>query len=278
MPWNPIFTICGRTQVLNSSRSGPIKAKGSVYYKKMKIFQSPAPALPGRSRNSDEIPLVDFHAHILPGTDHGSPGLDHSLRQLGCAGAAGIKTIVATPHYYISEGVSIPDFIGKRNKAAEDLKRNYAGSVEIIPAAEVHLSYDAGELEHLPQLCIGGTDYILIEMPYGSWDAWVFDVLLTVSSVRCLKPVIAHIDRYDAESLQKLLPFGFILQVNADSLCSAGIRRRLMPYIGSGDIALLGSDVHDKPEYSYERYTRALKLLGRHAGPMMSKASLILGK
>lgn len=244
----------------------------------MKISPSAAVLPSGQSRPSDEFPLVDFHAHILPGTDHGSPDLSHSLRQLACARAAGVGTIVATPHFYVSEGVSIPDFIEKRNKAADELNRNSDGSVEIIPAAEVHLSYDAAGLEHLPMLCAGGTGYILLEMPYGAWDAWVFDVLTAVSSVRGLKPVIAHADRYDGESLRKLLPFGFVLQVNAESLCGVRLRKRLMPLIVSGDISLLGSDVHDNPEYSYERFKRALKHLGGHAEAMMLKASLILGK
>lgn len=230
----------------------------------------------GSSIASDLPPLVDFHAHILPGTDHGSPGLEHSMRQLRCAGAAGIKTIVATPHYYISEDISIPDFIEKRSAAADTLMRNSAGGIEIIPAAEVHLTYETGELEYLPLLCVDGTDYILIEMPYGAWDGWVFDGLLAVSSVRRLKPIIAHVDRYDTNNLLKLIPFGFVLQVNAESVCRWGVRKRLMPYIKSGDISLLGSDVHDMPEYSYSRYTRALKLLGDNAAAMMAKASFIL--
>ncbi|MHB1151579.1 MAG: CpsB/CapC family capsule biosynthesis tyrosine phosphatase [Eubacteriales bacterium] len=236
-----------------------------------------AGALSAGSNTASKLPsLVDFHAHILPGTDHGSPGLDHSIRQLRCAGAAGIKTIVATPHYYISEGISIPDFIEKRSAAADLLTRNSDDGIVIIPAAEVHLTYETGELEHLPLLCVGSTDYILIEMPYGAWDGWVFDALLAISSVRHLKLIIAHVDRYDTKDLLKLIPFGFTLQVNSESVCRRSVRKRLMPYIKSSDISLLGSDVHDMPEYSYSRYTRAIKLLGDSTAAMMEKASFIL--
>jgi len=138
------------------------------------------------------------------------------------------------------------------------------------------LTYETGELEHLPLLCVGSTDYILIEMPYGAWDGWVFDVLLAISSVRHLKLIIAHVDRYEPNDLLKLIPFGFTLQVNSESICRRGVRKRLMPYINSSDISLLGSDVHDMPEYSYSRFTRAIKLLGDSAAVMMEKASFIL--
>ena len=42
--------------------------------------------------------MTDFHAHILPGADHGSDGMETSLTQLALAEAAGVDTIIATPH------------------------------------------------------------------------------------------------------------------------------------------------------------------------------------
>lgn len=43
---------------------------------------------------------LDYHAHILPGCDHGSSSVAMSLKQIDMAKAAGIKTICATPHFY----------------------------------------------------------------------------------------------------------------------------------------------------------------------------------
>ena len=220
---------------------------------------------------------MDFHAHILPGADHGSPNLDHSLRQLNCAAKAGIKTIVATPHYYTSDGISVSDFAEMRAATADTLERHSGAGINIIQAAEVYLSHETAELEHLPMLCVGNTDYILIEMPYGIWDSGIFDVLLSVVSARCLVPIIAHVDRYSPDNLQKLLTFGFTMQVNAEAVCRRFSRKRLIPYIKSGEISLLGSDVHDMPEYSYSRFTRAAALLSDNITAMTAKASLILG-
>lgn len=220
---------------------------------------------------------MDFHAHILPGADHGSPNLDHSLRQLNCAAESGIKTIVAAPHYYTSDGIAVRDFAEMRAAAADTLERHSDTCINIVQAAEVYLSHETAELELLPLLCVGNTDYILIEMPYGVWDSGIFDALLSVASARRLKPIIAHVDRYSPDRLQKLLTFGFTLQVNAEAVCRRLSRKRLIPYIKSGDISLLGSDVHDNPEYSYLRFTRAAALLGDDITAMTEKASAILG-
>ena len=48
----------------------------------------------------DGLFLVDYHAHILPGCDHGSDGTETSKRQLEAAKAAGIETVCATSHFY----------------------------------------------------------------------------------------------------------------------------------------------------------------------------------
>ena len=47
-------------------------------------------------RSSGAIDLsLDYHAHVLPGCDHGSDRLETSLRQLDMAAAAGIRTVCA---------------------------------------------------------------------------------------------------------------------------------------------------------------------------------------
>ena len=43
---------------------------------------------------------TDFHAHILPGMDHGSTSTETTRNQLSAAKELGISTIVATSHFY----------------------------------------------------------------------------------------------------------------------------------------------------------------------------------
>ncbi len=41
---------------------------------------------------------VDFHNHVLPGLDDGSPSLEESLKMLNAWVALGYKKIIASPH------------------------------------------------------------------------------------------------------------------------------------------------------------------------------------
>lgn len=65
-----------------------------------------------RSNGTIDLSL-DHHAHVLPGCDHGSDGLETSLRQLDMAAAVGIRTVCATPHFY-PHRESVESFLRRR--------------------------------------------------------------------------------------------------------------------------------------------------------------------
>lgn len=208
------------------------------------------------------MPYVDFHAHIAPGIDHGSADLSHSLAQLDSARRAGVGVIAASPHFYISDGVSPADFAGMRDEALCKLREASPGSPRIVPAAEVHLSPGLSKLDGLELLGIGGTDMILIEMPYGVPGPWSYDELAAISR-RGLRVVVAHIDRYPRSCVDNLLRLGLDMQVIADAVCSWFGYRRVLPYLRAGAVKALGSDVHGLPAYSYRRFARAAKKVER---------------
>lgn len=74
-----------------------------------------------RSNGTIDLSL-DYHAHVLPGCDHGSDGLETSLRQLDMAAAAGIRTVCATPHFY-PHRESAESFLRRRAECAQPLHR-----------------------------------------------------------------------------------------------------------------------------------------------------------
>lgn len=74
------------------------------------------PILSRMKRGNMKLDLsLDYHAHILPGCDHGSDGLATSLKQVEMAASAGVKTICATPHFYPHKE-SVESFLRRRKK------------------------------------------------------------------------------------------------------------------------------------------------------------------
>ncbi len=219
---------------------------------------------------------IDFHAHVLPGADHGSDSVATSLAQLQKAAAKGIHTIVATPHFYLQRRHTVEGFLARREKAFQALQEAMdEGSMTIIKAAEVTLAVGLETLPDLDQLCIEGTNYILLEMPMNTWTRWVYDTVYHIAAQRKLRPVIAHVDRYDWSAMLQLLDLGVYAQINASALVSMFRRKRYVQLIRENKVHVLGSDAHMEAK-EYEAFAKAIKLLGAYGDRMMQQASLIL--
>ena len=74
-------------------------------------------SIPMQTRMKEDSSMIDlsldYHAHILPGCDHGSSSVDMSLKQINMAKEAGVQTICATPHFYPHKE-SVSSFIESR--------------------------------------------------------------------------------------------------------------------------------------------------------------------
>ena len=204
--------------------------------------------------------MIDFHAHVLPGCDHGSDGLETSLKQLALAREAGIETLIATPHFY-PQKEPLDDFLQRRNETYELLMKNHTASPEIIVGAEVNLCQGLDRMKGLEKVCISGTRLILIEMPLSYWSQSLEETLLRIQDDDELTVVLAHVDRYDARRIERLLDYGFLAQINAESLVRFFGKRQLLSWIDQGSVVALGSDIHGfKTGYSdFSRAVRGLK-------------------
>ena len=164
--------------------------------------------------------MIDIHTHILPCIDDGSQSVDETLQMLNIMQKAGVEKIVATPHYYY-ERISVDDFLIKRAEAYKKIENKIPEGIEVRLGAEVLLTYDMHK-ENVRSLAIEGTDYILLEMPYGRWDPWVYDEIFKISARHGLEVIIAHIDRYvgiaRSEDIDQIFTMGLKYQVNVDSL------------------------------------------------------------
>lgn len=199
--------------------------------------------------------MIDGHTHVLPGIDDGSKDIVESLEILRQMREEGIQTVVATPHFYPDDDVE--RFLKRREAAyallQEGMRESKEEWPEIRKGAEVLLSVDTPELPGLEQLCIEGTHYILIEMPYMDWSEWVYQAIYKLIVQRQLRPIIAHVERYasvvsDIDKLNRLAQMDVLMQMNTYSLVHKH-KRLALQLIKHNMIHLLGSDVHRSPSH-----------------------------
>ena len=204
--------------------------------------------------------LYDFHSHILPGADHGSNGIETTEKQFDIIEKSGVNAIVATPHFY-PHAHSVDSFLIKRNSAISSACALLDNKdVELYVGAEVLLCEGIERMEELSCLCIEGTEYMLTEMPFGEWSDNLIETLSKISRMG-ITPVIAHIDRYPIEFIQRLMQMPDLkFQINADIFRSLCCRRFYKDLIEKGNISAIGSDLHGVR--GYDSFLKAIKYIG----------------
>ena len=216
--------------------------------------------------------LIDFHAHVLPGIDDGAKDIEEARALLLSQKEQGIRAVVATPHYL--KHTSISEFVERRNAAIELVKREICEEIpEIIPAAEVELYYGFTKRRRLDRLCIEGTNYILIELPFEFWNEWIYEELYQLSVTHKLRPIIAHLDRYittprNLSFVSKIMKSDVLIQVNAGALLKMSSRAIVKAFRKRDAFTLLGSDCHNTQKRACD-YLKACQVIKRKFGEDM---------
>ena len=106
-------------------------------------------------KHAEKMPALslDYHAHVLPGCDHGSDSLETSRKQLEMAASAGVKTVCATPHFY-PHRESVESFLRRRAECAQLLRAHLPERApEVCLGAEVLICNGMERLDGLHRLC-----------------------------------------------------------------------------------------------------------------------------
>lgn len=187
---------------------------------------------------------LDYHAHILPGCDHGSDCVETSQKQIAMAKEAEIKTICATPHFYPHRD-TIHSFLRRRQLSYEKLCAYLTGDdPQILLGAEVLICDEIENMEDLHSLCLEGTDEILIEMPFFKWSPSIWNTIYRLHDMENIRPIIAHADRYPVEDIELLIQAGMMLQLNVDGFSKLFRRKKYLSWMENGYVKYLGSDIH----------------------------------
>lgn len=202
--------------------------------------------------------MVDFHAHILAGVDHGCDSLEMAEKQLKMAKEVGISTIISTSHFY-PHRQRIDDFLRIRDGIFEktyEIAKNIG--IKLVKGAEVLLVQGIENLPNLEKLCIGNSEYMLLEMPFGEWTEGYFESIYEISHIRGIKPIFAHIDRYVKNDVNRIFEQNYICQMNAEAFCGMFKPLAFKKWLNEGRISAIGSDIHTLGN-NYKEFSFAYK-------------------
>ena len=141
--------------------------------------------------------MIDVHCHILPGIDDGSRNTEESKALISEEMNQGINTIIFTPHFYAQRD-SVGHFLEKRANSFSRLQSAVQfDKIGLKPhlGAEVYYFGGIGKAEMVPELCVTGTDILLLEMPFGQWTKAVYEDVEQLVKKRKLTVILAHVER-----------------------------------------------------------------------------------
>ncbi len=192
--------------------------------------------------------MIDFHSHFLPGIDDGSDSVETSIAMLNAWYSQGIKEICATPHFY-AEHNNPERFITRRNKAlamVQDAANNELQNIRL--GAEVLFFDGISRYDGLHELCLEGTDLLLLEMPFRTWTSHMIEEVGIIASTTGIMPVAAHIERYldqPRKLLKEFLNLNIFIQSNAEFFLDRHTQHKALKMLKKGTITFLGTDAHN---------------------------------
>ena len=196
--------------------------------------------------------MIDLHCHVLPGIDDGPQTMEGSLELARAASAAGIETLVATPHVsrrYPNDLSTITRLVRELNERL----RAEALAIEVRPGAEIALmsAIDMGP-ELLADLGLGGSSWLLIEPPFTPAASGIDSILHDIVR-HGHRVVLAHPERCpafhrDRNMLELLVRSGMLTSITAGSLVGrfgGEVRRFALGLVHDGLVHNVASDAHD---------------------------------
>jgi protein-tyrosine phosphatase len=195
--------------------------------------------------------VVDIHCHILPGLDDGSPDMAISIAMAHLAVAAGIGTVIGTPHWIEDEHETDPAQVRQLSADLQveldkgDIPLTVLPGNEALICPSLPNRVKKGDILTLADK---GT-HLLLELPYDELPNYVDDVVFRLQ-LQGLIPVLAHVERYayvrnDWHVLDRWVKRGCLAQINAANLDRERGDDLAQGLMDRGLIACTATDAHD---------------------------------
>ncbi|MDQ0170293.1 tyrosine-protein phosphatase [Paenibacillus tundrae] len=203
--------------------------------------------------------MVEMHCHILSGLDDGPVHMEQSIAMAEKAAAAGITSIIATPHHlngrYNNEPIVVNQAVDLLH--AELRKRNIR--LDIHPGQEIRV-HDTliGDLYAGRCCTLAGSRYMLLELPFGSIPSQ-FPGILHELRVAGITPIIAHPERNlillkKPKLLADYLKQGVLCQLTAQSftgLFGRKVQKWCFHFCKENGFHFISSDAHDTRQRTF---------------------------
>ena len=194
----------------------------------------------------------DLHTHFLPGMDLGCKNTDEAVQMVKMMVDQGCMGAVLTPHYYCNE--TIESYLNRRSEAFLQLSNalkgtEYEGFLRtVVLGTEVAYHKSLIFEGNLNDLCMGRSDYILLELPFAKWKSDILENVQRLMQVRKVKLIIAHLERYfeygNKKLITELLKMNVLIQMNTEHLLKFGAFRHALDMIQNKRVDILCTDCH----------------------------------
>ena len=167
--------------------------------------------------------FIDMHSHILPEIDDGSRDMEQTINMLKIAYEEGIRTMVATSHYYQGRYEEPAEVLREKLKNVKDNIADTLPEMELLLGCEIYYSHQSTNLLKKGIIpTIADSRYILVEFSplaeYRYLKNGLQELILEGYS-----PILAHVERYEnvaknMDRVMELIDMGVYIQVNSMSI------------------------------------------------------------
>lgn len=213
--------------------------------------------------------MIDIHSHIIPGVDDGAHNNEEADEMLISAAKAGVRAIIATPHFSI-ESFNYEKVSDSYRKLEERARLH---NIELLLGYEIRIQeYSAKMPSDYSGLTLGSSRYVLLELPFTSVPRYTAELVYQLQ-INKLIPIIAHPERCiklvkKIQLLDELIEDGCLMQIDASSISGLNgrkIKSFAKKIITSGKAYCIASDAHNAKGYS-DIYMKAYKRTVRWVG------------
>lgn len=205
--------------------------------------------------------MIDFHNHLLPGIDDGSPDVETSVMLFKGMADLGFTEIICTPHIIADTHPNTPVTIANASDLLRMESKKLGVDIDFRAAAEYMLddTFQFALSSKQPLMKLHG-NRILVEFSYIQKPSRVENFSFDMQ-IAGYEPVLAHPERYmyyhkQLEYYQHLKDLGFELQLNLLSLTpyyGKEVQRVANHLLKNGLYDFACTDMH------HERHLEALK-------------------